>query len=80
MSITYKIFEEPSSESNDELIQRLKGELQELEMKHYNYKNRTDKEDNILTEIETEINAKVTEYTDAGGTFDWSFLWGVNNL
>jgi len=70
MSITYKIFEEPSSESNDELIQRLKGELQELEMKHYNYKNRTDKEDNILTEIETEINAKVTEYTDAGGTFD----------
>ena len=70
MSITYKIFEEPSSESNDELIQRLKGELQELEMKHYNYKNRTDKEDNILTEIETEINAKVTEYRDAGGTFD----------
>lgn len=70
MSITYKIFEEPSSESNDELIQRLKGELQELETKHYNYKNRTDKEDNILTEIETEINAKVTEYTDAGGTFD----------
>ena len=70
MVITYKIFEEPSSESNEELLERLKGELQELEMKHYNYKNRTDKEDDILTEIETEINNKVTEYTDAGGTFD----------
>jgi hypothetical protein len=70
MVITYKIFEEPSSESNEELLERLKGELQMLELKHYNYKNRTDKEDNILTEIENEINAKVTEYTDAGGTFD----------
>ena len=70
MSITYKIFEEPESESNEELLERLKGELQMLELKHYNYKNRTDKEDDILTEIETEINDKVTEYTDAGGTFD----------
>ena len=70
MVITYKIFEEPSSESNDELLERLKSELQMLELKHYNYKNRTDKEDNILTEIEAEINDKVTEYTDAGGTFD----------
>lgn len=70
MSITYKIFEEPSSESNEELLERLKDELRMLELKHYNYKNRTDKEDNILTEIESEINAKVTEYTDAGGTFD----------
>jgi hypothetical protein len=26
------------------------------------------------------LTAKKTEYTDAGGTFDWSFLWGVNNL
>lgn len=70
MTITYKIFEEPESESNEELLERLKGELQELEMKHYNYKNRTDKENDILTEIENEINAKATEYTDAGGTFD----------
>jgi len=70
MSITYKIFEEPSSESNEELLERLKDELRMLELKHYNYKNRTDKEDNILTGIEAEINAKVTEYTDAGGTFD----------
>lgn len=70
MSITYKIFEEPLSESNEELLERLKDELRMLELKHYNYKNRTDKEDNILTEIEAEINAKVTEYTDAGGTFD----------
>jgi len=70
MSITYKIFEEPSSESNEELLERLKDELRMLELKHYNYKNRTDKEDSILTEIEAEINAKVTEYTDAGGTFD----------
>ena len=70
MTITYKIFEEPSSESNSQLIERLKGELQELEMKHYNYKNRTDKEDNILSEIETEIDSKKTEYIDAGGTFD----------
>ena len=70
MTITYKIFEEPSSESNEELLERLRGELQMLELKHYNYKNRTDKEDDILTEIENEINAKATEYTDAGGTFD----------
>jgi len=62
MSITYKIFEEPESESNEELLARLKSELQMLELKHYNYKNRT--------EIENEINAKATEYTDAGGTFD----------
>ena len=70
MSITYKIFEEPESESNEELLARLKSELQMLELKHYNYKNRTDKENDILTEIENEINAKATEYTDAGGTFD----------
>ena len=70
MSITYKQFEEPGSESNEDLLERLLEELKELEMKHYNYKNRSDKEDDILTEIETEINAKATEYTDAGGTFD----------
>jgi len=75
MSITYKIFEEPESESNEELLARLKSELQMLELKHYNYKNRTDKENDILTEIENEINAKATEYTDAGGTFDWNLIW-----
>jgi len=70
MVITYKEFEEPVSESSEDLLERLLQELKELEMKHYNYKNRTDKEDDILTEIENEINAKVAEYTDAGGTFD----------
>ena len=48
MTITYKIFEEPESEANEELLERLKGELQELEMKHYNYKNRTDKELSLI--------------------------------
>ena len=70
MSITYKIFEEPSSESNEELLDRLLTEIKELEMKYYNYENRDDKEDDILLSIENEITLKKSEYSDAGGTFD----------
>lgn len=69
MSVTYEIFEVPN-ESGEELINRLYEEIRELEMKHYTYNNRSDKEDDILTSIENELTAKKKEYTDAGGTFD----------
>lgn len=69
MSITYEIFEVPN-ESGEELINRLYEEIRELEMKHYTYSNRSDKEDDILTSIENELNAKKTEYIEAGGSFD----------
>ena len=51
MSVTYEIFEVPN-ESGEELINRLYEEVRELEMKHYTYSNRSDKEDDILTSIE----------------------------
>jgi len=69
MSVTYEIFEVPN-ESGEELINRLYEEIRELEMKHYTYSNRSDKEDDILTSIENELNAKKTEYIEAGGSFD----------
>ncbi len=69
MSVTYEIFEVPN-ESGEELINRLYEEVRELEMKHYTYSNRSDKEDDILTSIENELNAKKTEYIEAGGSFD----------
>ncbi len=69
MSVTYEIFEVPN-ESGEELINRLYEEIRELEMKHYTYSNRSDKEDDMLTSIENELNAKKTEYIEAGGSFD----------
>tara|TARA_Y100000114_G_C11742790_1_gene319963 strand:+ start:794 stop:1003 length:210 start_codon:yes stop_codon:yes gene_type:complete len=69
VSVTYEIFEVPN-ESGEELINRLYEEIRELEMKHYTYSNRSDKEDDMLTSIENELNAKKTEYIEAGGSFD----------
>ena len=70
MSVTYEVINIPEPESSDEKLQRLLAEYTELEMKYYNYSNRADKEDDILTSIENELTAKKKEYTDAGGTFD----------
>jgi hypothetical protein len=70
MSVTYEVINIPDPESSEEKLERLLSEYTELEMKYYNYSNRTDKEDDILTSIENELTAKKTEYTDAGGSFD----------
>mgnify|MGYP003325131200 CR=1 FL=1 len=80
MSVTYEVINIPDPESSEEKLERLLSEYTELEMKYYNYSNRTDKEDDILTSIENELTAKKTEYTDAGGSFDWNILWEANNL
>jgi hypothetical protein len=34
----------------------------------------------MLTSLENQLTAKKTEYTDAGGSFDWNILWRANNL
>ena len=70
MTVTYESINIPNPESSEETLKRLLEEVQGLEMKYYNYNNRTDKENDILTSIENELNAKKTEYTNAGGSFD----------
>ena len=70
MSVTYEVINIPDPESSDEKLQRLLAEYTELEMKYYNYSNRVDKEDDILTSIENELATKKTEYIEAGGSFD----------
>ena len=39
-------------------------------MTYYNFDNREDKDDELLTSLENELTTKKTEYTDAGGSFD----------
>ena len=39
-------------------------------MTYYNFDNREDKDDELLTSLENELTTKKTEYTRAGGSFD----------
>tara|TARA_Y100000741_G_C18009898_1_gene459730 strand:+ start:110 stop:322 length:213 start_codon:yes stop_codon:yes gene_type:complete len=70
MSITYEAISIPDPESAEEKLQRLLNEIKELEMTYYNFDNRDDKDEDMLTSLENELTAKKTEYTDAGGSFD----------
>jgi len=80
MTVTYESINIPDPETSDEKLQRLLNEIKELEMTYYNFDNKDVRDEETLTALENELTAKKTEYADAGGTFDWSFLWGVNNL
>ena len=70
MSITYEAISIPDPESSEEKLQRLLNEIKELEMTYYNFDNRDDKDEDMLTSLENQLTAKKTEYTDAGGSFD----------
>lgn len=70
MSITYEAINIPDPESTQEKLQRLLNEIKELEMTYYNFDNREEKDEDMLTSLENQLTAKKTEYTDAGGSFD----------
>ncbi len=70
MSVTYEAINIPDPESSEEKLQRLLNEIKELEMTYYNFDNRDNKDEDMLTSLENELTAKKTEYTEAGGSFD----------